>query len=213
MTPDLPVLIAAGGVVTGLDLLRPELTRDRFAAVIAANGGHAHLQALGLPPDFRIGDFDSAPPGDIPPPARTVRFPTNKDQTDLELALDYAVQTLKAQELLVIGTTGGRLDHTLANINLGAAHAARGTKVVYLDGDYRLHFMTSSLSFAPRFPTVSLIPHTDAVHVAGTGGLTYPLTDEPLLRTTARGVSNVAAAPIVEIRITSGLLLVLESRV
>ena len=63
---------------------KPDQDRD---FIIAADAGYRHLQALGIPPDMLIGDFDSL--GEVPKGVELLRFPVMKDDTDLMLAVKY----------------------------------------------------------------------------------------------------------------------------
>ncbi|MBE9474025.1 MAG: thiamine diphosphokinase, partial [Chloroflexi bacterium] len=89
--------------------------------LIAADGGAQHLQELGLRPATVIGDMDSISStllNDLKTQGtQMIVYPRDKDQTDLELALTFAVQS-GVQEVLFFGVLGGRLDQSLANLML-----------------------------------------------------------------------------------------------
>lgn len=86
--------------------------------IIGVDGGYPLLLEHGMEPDLIVGDFDSFT-GDVPVDA--VRYPTEKDVTDLEIALE-AASGYGATEMLVYGALGGRLDMTLGNIGLLEAY-------------------------------------------------------------------------------------------
>ena len=118
------VIFCAGGF-TGL--LKPLETGDY---VIAADGGYAHVQALGIKPDCLLGDFDSL--GYVPDKALV--YPVKKDDTDAMLAVRRGLE-LGYREFVLYGTLDGpRLDHTLANVQLLHFLASRGA-VGYLVGN------------------------------------------------------------------------------
>jgi len=127
------VLIFANGDMRGEEWIRPYLAQA--TAVIAADGGTAHLHRLNWRPDLVIGDLDSLSAalhewlvaGHVP----IQQFPTAKDETDLELALVYAA-THFSDDIMLFGVLGGRLDQTLANIMLltHSALAGRSVKLV-----------------------------------------------------------------------------------
>ena len=91
--------------------------------VIACDRGYLHARRMGIRPDLIIGDFDSAPvpEGDVP----VERHPSRKDDTDTMLAVKKALQA-GCDELLIACAFGGRLDHTLANLQAGAYIAEHG---------------------------------------------------------------------------------------
>ena len=81
--------------------------------ILAADGGYRHCQAAGLRPDLLLGDLDSL---ETPPQALPVQtFPAEKDDTDTMLAVKYALAQ-GCTTVHLYGCTGGRLDHTLANL-------------------------------------------------------------------------------------------------
>lgn len=101
--------------------------RNRFQSLlsgsllIAADSGAAWLVETNLRPQVLLGDFDS-----LDPALRTelelqvdmyLPFPADKDQTDGELAVDFAL-SLNLQEIVLIGGLGGRVDHTIGNAML-----------------------------------------------------------------------------------------------
>lgn len=114
--------------------------------VIAADGGFDYLQELGLRADYVIGDFDSVTSSDIP--ADCLHYPRKKDDTDLMLAVKLGLEK-NYREFVIYGGLGGRLDHTLGNIQILtylSRHNAHGT----LHGDsYTMQVVTDgSLSFS-----------------------------------------------------------------
>ena len=93
-----------------------------FEFVIAVDAGFAYLEELGVKPDMAVGDFDSL--GYIPKCRRVSRFPVKKDKSDMELALEKAV-AWDYDDLVVYAALGGRLDHTIANLQLFAKFSER----------------------------------------------------------------------------------------
>ena len=97
-----------------------------FDCIIAVDGGFAPLEAAGVVPDMAVGDFDSL--GYVPRAKRVSRYPEHKDQSDMELAMEKAVN-FRHDTLFIYGGIGGRLDHTLANLQLFASFSERGAYV------------------------------------------------------------------------------------
>ena len=89
--------------------------------LICADGGTRHALTLGLIPDVVIGDLDSLEPQfKAELESQGVRFevyPADKDQTDLELALELAVAA-GVRQIDILAVQGGRLDQSLANLLL-----------------------------------------------------------------------------------------------
>ena len=115
-------------------------TAHRYAShadlLLAADGGAHHALALDLVPHVVIGDLDSLTEDGQArlrsAGARFITHPKAKDETDLELALTYAIQQ-GAEEILILGALGGRLDHTLANLLLLTNPSLEGVAVRIAD--------------------------------------------------------------------------------
>lgn len=207
------VLIFANGDVVASDWLLPYLARA--SVVIAANGGARHLQAMDRRPDVVIGDLDSFPAQlrDAWGSASTefVTHPEAKDETDLELALLYAVSNFD-EEVLVFGGVGGRLDQTLANILLLMHPQLRHRQIRFLTEYQQIWLVRDDIEIhGKRGDLVSLIPLQGDVHVQTTSGLRWSLTDEVLAFGPARGLSNVMLGDVATVSVASGCLLCIHT--
>jgi thiamine pyrophosphokinase len=192
--------------------------------VVAADGGARHAAGLGLVVGHWVGDGDSLPADELEA-LRAAGTPIDlvdeaKDQSDTELAIGVAVAA-GAEEIVVLGAFGGsRLDHALANISLLGGPALIGRDAVLLDGGAQLRLVrapgpdgaavTVAVGGEPG-GIVSLLPYGRDVEGVTTTGLRYPLSDEPLLLGSARGLSNVREAGDASLAVRSGTLLVVES--
>jgi thiamine pyrophosphokinase len=184
------------------------------APVIAADQGLEHALALGLDVTVAVGDFDSASPEAVAVAEaagiRIDRHPSDKDATDLELALDLAASYDPAR-ILVLAGDGGRLDHQLASLLiLGSDRYARSEIDAFVGGA-RLHVIRSerSLEGAPGELVSLLALYGPAIGVV-THGLAYPLKGETLEAGSSRGVSNVFAAETARIALERGVLLAIR---
>lgn len=178
-----------------------------FDYVIAVDGGFAHLEALGIKPDMALGDFDSL--GYVPKCARVSRFPPDKDASDLELALKRAF-ALNYEEVVVYGALGGRLDHTIANIQIFARFSEEGQYVTAVGEAEALRCITGPdvLELEATEGTVSVFSLSDCAHGVIETGMKYSLDDEDLTNRTSRGVSNELIGEPATIGVESGTLLV-----
>ncbi len=191
-------------------LLRPD---DHL---IGADGGTLHLLAVERKPDVVVGDLDSLPQETVASlvaaGVSVERHKPEKDQTDLELALERALED-GADEIVLVGALGGRLDQTLANL-LIVAQRDWPVPVRVVEGDQVAEVLRGPgrlLLHGPAGSTVSAIPLSAAVTGITYAGLEYPLNDATLRFGSTRGVSNVLAASPASIRIDSGILLVIHS--
>lgn len=177
--------------------------------IICADGGYDHAQQLGILPDIVLGDMDSVQcaAGNIP----NVVYPARKDFTDGELAVHHGLEQ-GAEEFLLLGFTGTRLDHTLTNIFLLKQIADAGKRGVLIDGHNEVYFArTENCIRGQRGDLVSIVPLADMQGVC-TEGLEYPLSDETLYFGQSRGVSNVMLAETCRITMRDGAGLIIKSR-
>jgi thiamine pyrophosphokinase len=184
--------------------------------IIAADGGARLALALGLIPDAIIGDFDSLTEAEINVFAdmgvHMLRFPTAKDETDLELALGHAIRA-GHRPILVVGGYGGRLDQSIANLALLADPEAIQADVHLDDGVTEAFFSSSRSTIHGRAgDIVSLIPWGTPAEGVTTDGLTYPLNRETLLPYRTRGISNQMLADTARVIVKRGLLLCIHQR-
>lgn len=184
-------------------------------AIFAADGGARHLAKLKRRPDVVIGDLDSLSKQKVTAlkkeGAHVLDFPEDKDQTDLELALQHAVR-VGAEEIFVLGALGGRWDHSLANLLLAAHPALAGIPLVFLHGAEQAFLIRDAVRLdAPLGTRVSLIPVGGDAKGVSTAGLEFPLENETLAFGATRGVSNVINEADAEIALRKGLLLCLLS--
>lgn len=215
---DGPVLIFANGVLDDSGWVAPFLARA--GAVIAADGGLRHLLPFDRRPDVLIGDLDSLPPGVDAEAmaAQTIRYPRDKDETDLELALLHAVTHYPDREVLILGGFGGRFDHMLANVLLLAHPRLLGRPIRFVDDRQSAWLLAAdpppgatTLTGAPG-DIVSLLPLGGPAHVLATTGLRWPLHDEVLAFGAARGVSNEMTAAVATVRLGAGVVLCIHVR-
>ncbi len=179
--------------------------------VIAADGGLIYLEQYGLAPDLVVGDFDSYSLPDSPSPnLKTVILPKVKDDTDMVAALREG-KNRGYRVFHIYGGTGGRLDHTLANIQCIADLAQQGCKGYLLDRDTVITAIhNDKITFpATAHGTVSAFAHTEACTGVYEHGLKYLLTDATLKNTYPLGVSNEFTGVLSEISVREGTLIVI----
>jgi thiamine pyrophosphokinase len=208
------IIIFANGELPDLSkahqLLRPDDT------IICADGGTRHALGLGVQPNLIVGDMDSAEKTQLQElqnkGVAVELFPRDKNETDLELAIDRALE-LKPEHILIIAALGGRLDQTLANITLLADPRLAGFDVRLDDGVEEIFLCRDQAQVQGRSgDLVSLIPWQGAVSEVQTKDLKYPLRRETLYPDRTRGVSNEMLGSTASISIGSGLLLVVHRR-
>lgn len=179
--------------------------------VICADGGAVNAEAMGIRPQVLIGDLDSFRGSRIRPEDVEVSIhPMSKDATDLELAIDYAVEQ-GAEEILILGAVGNRLDQTLANVGLLSKPGLEAIPTRLLGPDWEAFLIRSEGTVEGEVgEVVSLLPVTPEVAGVTTEGLEYPLRRGRLRAGHTLGISNTLTAPQATIEIKTGLLLVVH---
>ncbi len=205
------VLFANGQAKPGFEV---SLLPDDF--LIAVDGGLRHLKRLRQPPHLLIGDMDSVEAEDLEQAlnagVEVRRFPPAKDQTDLELALEYAL-TRGYVHVIIAYPFGDRADHMFGNLSLLSRPDLAGKTLLLDDGQVEVRLLSSS-ALIPTQPgeLISLFAWGSPVEGIVTSGLEYPLADESLVPWQARGISNVALGDSIELHFKSGRLLVIRTR-
>lgn len=208
------IIIFANGEIPRLENARFLLQADDY--IICADGGARHALELGLTPNLVIGDMDSIDKqqwqklknAGVP----IELFPRDKNETDLELALDRAIE-LEPKVLIIIGALGGRLDQTFGNTALLSDARLSAVDVRLDDGVEEIFFCRDQEEVRGRSgDIVSLIPWGNPVQGVQTQGLKWTLQRETLFPEKTRGISNEMTGEVVSIKIASGLLLVIHRR-
>jgi thiamine pyrophosphokinase len=184
--------------------------------LIGADGGAGRALRWGLVPQFVIGDMDSlserARQALEAQGATFQDHPRAKDETDLELALSFAAER-GAQEIIIFGALGGRLDHTLSNLLLLTLPKLEGVDLRIVHGAEEVLLVrggeTVTVTGNPG-DLVSLLPWGGDVHGITTDGLAWALVDDTLKFGFSRGVSNEMDASEACITVEAGRLLVVH---
>lgn len=208
MQDETVVVVVAGGAAPDPEAV---LGIPLGARVLAADGGLAHARALGLRVEAAIGDFDSIAAEAVEEAsaegARVLAHPAEKDATDLELALDAALE-LRPARIVVLAGDGGRLDHLLGSFLLLGAPRYAGVAVEAAIGRARVHVVRREQALEGRpGELVSLLALHGPAEGVRTEGLAYPLEGETLEPGSTRGVSNVFVAETARVTVERGVLL------
>ena len=197
-------------IVGAGDFWPPAFTPRPGDFVIAADGGLAHLERIGAKADLVLGDFDSL--GHVPKGENVLTYPPEKDDTDMMLAVKEGLRRSCARFAL-LGGLGGRLGHTLANVQALmylAKHGARGlligereTVTAVTDGELR--FSSAHAGYVSIF---CLDAPAKGVTLRG---LKYPLEDAVLTSSIALGVSNEFTGAEAIVSVSSGTLVIVWS--
>jgi thiamine pyrophosphokinase len=204
------ILIFANGELPDLNTARSIMPKADY--VICADGGTRHALALGIQPDLIVGDMDSADPQQLKEFSKAgvgmESFSHDKNETDLELAINRAME-LQPKQIVIVAALGGRL----ANITLLSDPQLSESDVRLDDGVEEVLLCRDQVEIqGKRGDIVSLIPWQGAVSEVETTNLKWPLRKETLYPDKTRGVSNEMLGDTASVSIRSGLLLIIHRR-
>ncbi len=177
--------------------------------VVAADGGYDTATNLGVAVDVVVGDLDSISTTELPHRVLVEPHPRDKDATDLELALELVARD-SPDRVVVVGGSGGRLDHELATVALLCSPRwKRIDEIDWISQRGRAHVVwRRRVLHGDVGATVTLLAVGGDAEGVHTRGLRWNLEGERLAAGSTRGVSNVMEAPVADIRVGSGCLLV-----
>ncbi|MGI9647391.1 MAG: thiamine diphosphokinase [Acidimicrobiia bacterium] len=206
---DKTVLIFAGGELGDVAHVLPEAD-----LVIAADSGLDHAQRLGRKVDLLVGDLDSVSTAGLEAARQAgveiEQHRTDKDATDLELSLAAAVR-LGAAHIVVAGGGGGRIDHLLANAMLLASPGWAEIDVEWIVDSTRVVAIRHQATIrGSAGDIVTLLAIGEPADGVTTRGLEYELSDDVLLASSTRGVSNVLTGEEATISVRNGVLLAIH---
>ncbi len=226
------ILIISGGRIS-TDFAEELMKIRSFERVIAADAGLEVCRRLGIAPTDILGDFDSLKDrnllriyADRGIPVR--KYPSRKDMTDTELAVSYAADLweesggVKQGEekedsgIWILGATGSRLDHTLANIGILAPLAEKGIPCRILDDHNELEMLKGpcerTYSRRPGTEFFSLLAFGGHANGIDLEGFSYPLAGADLSPQVSLGISNEIIAETGKLSLKEGYLLVVRAR-
>jgi thiamine pyrophosphokinase len=206
-------IVFSGGRLSEEDL--QQIQPDDF--IIGADKGALFLIEHGITPHVSVGDFDSVTleqKEQVEAASKRMLScdPVLKDLTDTELALEIAMDE-QAEHVLMLGVTGTRMDHTLANVQILVRAMQHHISCAIMDAHNYIVLTGSTLEIEPMdYTYTSLLPLTAEVTGIHLDGFMYPLHNATLKMGQSRGVSNQLTATKGTISIESGLLLVIQSK-
>ena len=213
-------LIITGGKLD-LAFARSFLERETFHKVIAVDGGLEAVRALGLTPDYVVGDFDTVEE-DVIEEFRKASYivweshKPEKNETDTELARNRAL-TLACDRIVFLGATGGRVDHLLGNLHLLYGGMEREVEAWIVDAWNKIYLVDQNRTFVRDQlwgKYVSFLPYTEKVTGITLKGLKYPLNKKNIKRGEEAGlcISNEVEDEVGTLEFEEGVLVCVESR-
>lgn len=189
------------------------LHKEEDDFLLCADGGYQAAKRFGIKPDLVIGDFDSMPLSDVPNDVPAQVLPTHKDDTDLAVCLAEG-RKRGYRTFRIAGCLGGRLDHTIAALQLLQDCASRGEEAVLADARNRITALRpGSYRWIDELPgwKWSLFSADDRAEGVTLRGTEWELTDAVLTNRVPLGVSNEVRGEVI-LTFTKGILLVCRSQ-
>lgn len=191
---------------------------EKEDCLIAADGAAEHIIKLGLVPNVIIGDMDSISQNLLGQsrlsPTILIKYPTKKDKTDFELAVDYCLEN-KFEEIIIFGILGDRIDHFIANIFLitKIQSEKRSIKIKIIEDKKETYVLNEKIAISGQVDDeLSIIPISSKLEGVVTNGLEYKLDNETLSLGSTRGISNVFNRSLITIKVKKGVALVIHLR-
>lgn len=207
-------LIISNGEISDLNILK-SVTRD-VDFIVCADGGTNHIARINVKPDLVVGDLDSINAEALEfienEKIEIKKFSPNKDFTDTELATEYLIER-GFKEIIFMGVTGSRIDHTLANIFILDKLLKRGIKGVIIDEKNKVYVTDSDLHVYKEEGTfVSVIPITSNGARVTLKGFEYETDRVEFYFSTTLGISNKILEESGYIKVENGTCLVIISK-
>ena len=176
--------------------------------VVAADGGLLNLEKSNITPDLILGDFDSL--GFEPEGENVIKYPVKKNDTDMMLAVKKAIG-FGYKEIVIFGGCGGRLDHTLANINTMVYALEKSANISILDSQNDMYITDDALRLSRRDKDNISLFAIEEKAVVDIEGAKYSGKNIVISNNTTLGVSNSFADDEVKISVVEGTILVIVS--
>lgn len=211
-------VIISGGHIDDVFALN-YLEENKYDCMIAADSGMDFLHRNGIVPDVIAGDFDSVGSESLAyfqglNDVQVMKLNPIKDDTDTEFVIREAIRR-GATEITLLGATGTRLDHVLANVNLLGIGLEEGVVIELVDAHNRVRMIKDSVQISKeeQFGSfVSILSVKGDAKGVTLEGMKYPLNEADVTCFSSLGISNEIVEEVASISVKQGVLLVIESR-
>lgn len=210
------ICIVLNGEIKDYDYINRIVRTGSYDYIICSDGGANHAYNMDILPDYIIGDLDSIDKNIIEyyksNNVKFEKFPTKKDETDTELCIELS-DKLKAKEIHLIGALGGRIDHTIANINLLYYIRKRGIipKIISEKEEIYIAMNEELIIDGEIGDTISILPIKNDAKDVTLKNLEYPLKNYDIKFSRPLGISNVMTNVNCNIKVNEGSLIIIKN--
>lgn len=215
-----PIIIVAGGSIDR-EFLKEQLDGNSYSFIIGVDKGLEALKEINIDPNLMVGDFDSADESAVTyfrsRQIEEIKLNPVKDDTDMEFAIRESIRRFPGDGICIIGGTGTRLDHTMANVELLKIGLVADpvTIIELLDIHNRItllnkgeHFVVKSEQYG-RY--ISLLCYTNEVKNLSLGGMKYNLDKKDIQKGTSLCISNEIVDEVAKISFDEGMMILVEA--
>ena len=197
------ICIVLNGEIKDFNKTKDIIENENYDSIICADGGANHLFKMGINPDYIIGEKKVA----------FEKFPSKKDETDSEICI-FLAEKLKATSIDFIGALGGRIDHTIANINLLYYVKEKNIipKIISEKEEIYIAVNEKIIIGGNKGDTISVIPIKGDAEGVTLDNLEYPLKDYYMKYSKPLGISNVMLDTSCSISVKKGILLIIRNK-
>jgi thiamine pyrophosphokinase len=181
-----------------------------FNTVICADGGANSAMKIGITPDFIIGDLDSVNKNVLnyyKDKSVIIKYKRQND-TDVEKCLKYAIKK-KYQEVILLGVTGDRLDHTICNLGIVIKFYKKIKILINSENSFLTPADKPIQLKSIKGETISLYAFSDKTKITSQG-LKYKLNNTALPFGVRESTSNVSISSLVNLKIIGGIIFVIR---
>lgn len=211
------VCILLNGKINDYSIIKQFINNQKYDYIICADGGANHAYKMNITPNYIIGDLDSINKETIDFYKKQnvlfEEFPSKKNETDSELCI-FLSKSLNANKIDLFGTLGGRIDHTLANINL--LYYIREQEIIprIISEKEEIYIATNECVKikGKEKDIISIIPIKGDAKGVTLENLEYPLNNYDMNYSTPLGISNIMLSEECKIAVKKGSLLIIRNK-
>lgn len=210
------ICILLNGEINNYNYINKIVSKNYYDYIICSDGGANHAYNMNIIPDYIIGDLDSIKENIInyykSKNVKFEKFPTKKDETDTELCIELSSK-LKAKEIHFIGALGGRIDHTIANINLLYYIRKKGInpKIISEKEEVYIAIEEEIIIDGNIGDIISILPIKGNAKGVTLNNLEYPLNNDDIEFSRPLGISNVMTDTNCSIKVNEGSLIIIKN--
>lgn len=211
-------MIVSGGMIQE-EFVAAKLKESKYDVLIGVDRGVEFLYRNHIKPDYIVGDFDSLSEEIVQFYQENTdvfirKFNPEKDFSDTEIAVRQAME-LNCEEIILLGATGNRIDHVLANIQVLTIPHKEGIHAEIIDQNNRIYLIENeailekSKMYGKYF---SVFPLDRCIEKFSITGARYPLHNHRLCPYDSLCVSNQAQEEKVQITFSEGIVILIEAK-